>query len=178
AVTELLENTIVKGDITSATYTQGFNGFSSLVTTNYKDMSGAPIALSIIDAELVKIRELKGEPDLIVTDWKTFYDLKAQLKPFVSYVNPSSKLSAFGFDSIDYQGIPVVVSLSMPTTGAGREMHIWTVRKEGNAQLRVLQDMIAEIKPSSADSYRFLIKAYLTFVLIYEDWCSRIYGLE
>ena len=176
AVTELLESTIIEGS--ASTTPASFSGFSTLVTTNTENMSGAPIALSTIDTELVACREANGDPDLIVTDWKTFYDVKAQLKPFVSYVNPTSRLSAFGFEAIDYQGIPIVVSMKMPTTGASREMHIWTVRKENNAQLRVLQDMVAELKPSDADSYRFLIKAYLTFVLVYEDWCSRIYGLE
>jgi len=176
AVTALLESTIISGN--ASTTPAGFSGFSTLVTTNTSNQSGNPIALSTIDTEIVACIEKNGDPDVIVTDYKTFYDVKAQLKPYISYVNPTSKLSAFGFDYIEYQGIPIVVSKSMPKSGAAREMHVWTVRKEGNAQLRVLQDMIAEIKPSDADSYRFLVKAYLTFVLIYEDWCSRIYGLE
>ena len=92
--------------------------------------------------------------------------------------NETSRLNAFGFNAIDYMGIPIVVSLSSPTDDDERELNILTVRKQGNMQLRMLQDIMFEEKPSSADSYRFMFKAYFTMIICFEDWNHRIYDLE
>ena len=178
ACIELLENTMCVGDTSAAAYYNAWQGFQNAVTTNTSNQSAAPLALSLMDTALSTIAGKKGECDLIVTDYTTWYSLKALLKPYTIYNDPVSRLNAFGFNAIDYMGIPVVVSLSMPTTASSHEMHFYTVRKEGNVQLRVLQDLMVEDKPSDADSYRFLWKMYVTEVIVYEDWNYRLYGLE
>ena len=179
ALKELEENTIINGDTTAAAYEFGFNGLIANITTNTSDKSGGSIALSYIDTGLRTIRESRGHPTLIVTDYKTLTDTKQLMRDILIFQSGQRKLN-FGFEEVGYEGIPIVPDLFMPTTGAARELLILdTTSTAGgpNIQIRTLQDAMFEELAKSNDSYKFMIKEYLTMIIIRESWCYRLYGL-
>lgn len=179
----LEENTIINGapsatDVSGGvTDAKAFTGLATKITTNYKDMSNTKIVIQEIRDGIRKIQEAYGDPDLIVTDYKTLNDLKALMTDQIRFAGPVG-LMKFGIaDSIDIDGIPVIPDLFMPTTAASRELHILTVKLQNNIQLRVLQDATMEELAKTADTYKFMIKEYLTLIVVNEAWCHRIYGL-
>lgn len=183
ALRELEENTIINGNPTtddtdgSTTDEKAFKGLIQTITTNYVDKNGAEISLDNIRTGIRTIREDKGRPDLIVTDYKTLDDIKTKMQDLLRYPAPTANI-AFGIENIVFEGIPIVPDLFMPTSSDAREMLILTVRYRNNIQLRVLQDATFEELAKTADSYKFMIKEYLTLIVIYERWCYRIYELD
>lgn len=180
ALKELEENTIINGDTTSATYTNGFNGFVSLIASNTEDKSGDQILLSDIDTAFITIEEAKGTPTLIVTDTKTFTDLKVLMRDILIGTTGQATLD-FGFRGIKYEGVPIVPDLFMPTAGDARELHVLDTSSTANGpniQIRVLQDATMEELAKNNDSFKFAIKEYITMIIIQEAWCYRIHGLD
>jgi len=180
---ELEENTIINGNPTSGdtdggvTDANAFQGLIDLITTNYSNQSGTgKITLALLRDAIRVIREAKGEPDLIVTDYKTLDDVKGLIQDLLRYPAPTGNI-AFGIESVVFEGVPIVPDLFMPTTATERELLVLTVRKQGNIQLRVLQDATFEELAKTADTYKFMIKEYFTMIMVQEAWCYRIYAL-
>ena len=177
AVKYLEEQTIISGDTSAALYTNGFQGLRTLITTNSTAKAGATIAIDDLDTAFSTIRQTYyGEPDLIVTDWKTYYDLKKILRDYIRYPSPDGTLS-WGFEAMEYENVPIVPDQFMPSTGSGRVLLVLTVKQENNIQLRVLQDTTFEELAKTTDSYKFMIKLYETMILIQESWCYQYTGL-
>jgi len=180
---ELEENTIINGYPTSGDYSGSYtdaNAFTGLIhgiSTNYTNGSGTTkITLASLRDAIRTIREARGEPDLIVTDYKTLDDIKALIQDLLRYPAPTANIN-FGIESIVFEGVPIIPDLFMPTTGTARELLVLTVRKQGNIQLRVLQDATFEELAKTADTYKFMIKEYLTMIIVEEAWCYRFYSL-
>ena len=179
---ELEENTIINGNPTAGDADGGttdynaFQGLIDLITTNYTNKSSAVVTLANMRDAIRTIREAKGAPDLIVTDYKTLDDVKSLIQDLLRYPAPTANVN-FGIESITFEGIPIIPDLFMPTTATAREMLILTVRKQGNIQLRVLQDATFEELAKTADTYKFMIKEYFTMIVVQEAWCYRIYNL-
>jgi HK97 family phage major capsid protein len=179
ALRELEENTIINGDTTSTTYAYGFNGLLAAITTNTEDQSGANITLNKLDDTFQTIREAKGHPTLIVTDWHTFNDIKALMRDILIFQSGQPTLN-FGFEQINFEGIPIIADLSMPTTAASRQLVVLDTSSTAggpNIQIRTLQDAVFEELAKTNDSYKFCIKEYLTMIIVNEAWCYRVYGL-
>lgn len=179
ALKYLEENTIINGDTTSATYTYGFNGLIALTDTNYTNAAGtAEITLAQIDGALATIRQTYyGDPDLAVTDWRTFYRIKQLMRDFIRYNEVGATMN-FGFENIVYEGrIPIIPDVFMPSTPTAREFLLLTVHKENNIQIRVLQEATMEELAKTADSYKFVIKEYCTMICVKEAWNHRWYNL-
>ena len=182
ALKEMEEDTIINGYPTTGDVSGGttdakaFTGLIQTITTNYTNKSSAVVTLSNIRDAIRVIREAKGEPDLIITDYKTLDDVKGLIQDLMRYPAPTASI-AFGIQTIEFEGIPIIPDLFMPTTATSREMLVLSVRKQGNIQMRVLQEAAFEELGKNADSYRFMIKEYLTMIVVYEDWCYRIYNL-
>ncbi|MHA1867764.1 MAG: SU10 major capsid protein [Candidatus Heimdallarchaeaceae archaeon] len=178
AMRSKLESTIIEGDVSSDA--NSFNGFTKTVTTNTTDRSGGKIRISDIRTAMRTIYEAKGRPSFAVTDYKTYNDIKGLIQEQLRYPAPTLKID-WGIESFSFDGMPVIVDLSMPQTSSGREFHIYDVTTSTggpNVQLRVLQDITFEELAKNADSYRFMMKWYGTLIFIDETRCYRIYGLE
>jgi len=180
---ELEENTIINGNPTSGDYggsttdAKAFIGLIQSITTNATTGSGtALITLAKLRDGIRTIREAKGDPDLIVTDYKTLDDIKGLIQDLLRYPAPTGSVS-FGIETIVFEGVPIIPDLFMPTTATARELLILTVKKQGNIQLRVLQDATFEELAKTADTYKFMIKEYLTMIIVAQTWCYRYYAL-
>lgn len=172
----LEEDTIINGDTTSATYTNAFNGLIKTNSTNYQNKSGGELTLADIDAGMQKIRESRGHPNLMVTDWRTFNSIKQLIRPIL--VMQSGGIAAdFGFEEVKYEGIMMVPDLFMPTTATAREFLILDTATENNIQIRVLQDATFQELANTNDAYNFTVKEYITLVIVNEAWTHRIYNL-
>lgn len=172
----LEEDTIINGDTTNATYTYAFDGLAKSITTNVLNKAGAELVLSEIDTALQVIREARGHPNVIVTDWRTFYRVKQLMRDFIRFPDPKETLN-WGFEAILYENIPIIPNLFMTQTATQRELHVLDTQTQNNIQMRVLQDATFEELAKTADSYKFMIKLYETMVIINEAWCYRIYNL-
>ena len=179
---ELEENTIINGNPTTGDVSGGvtdanaFSGLIDLITTNYTNKSSAVISLANLRDAIRTIREAKGDPDLIVTDYKTLDDIKGLIQDLLKYPAPTGRID-FGIESLVFEGVPIVPDLFMPTTATARELLVLSVRKQGNIQLRVLQDATFEELAKTADTYKFMIKEYFTMIVVQEAWCYRVYNL-
>ena len=179
---ELEENTIINGNPTAADVSGGttdytaFTGLIQTITTNKSDQSSAVITLANIRDAIRTIREAKGDPDLIVTDYKTLDDIKSLIQDLLRYPAPTGNIN-FGIETITFEGVPIIPDLFMPTTATARELLVLTVRKQGNIQLRVLQDATFEELAKTADTYKFMIKEYFTMIVVQHTWCYRYYNL-
>lgn len=177
---ELEENTIINGYPTSGdaggTYTDAnaFTGLINGITTNYTNKSGAMFTIQNLRDAIRTIREAKGHPNLIVTDYKSLDSLKALIQQELRYTNlPTGKI-AWGITAVEFEGIPIIPDLFMPTASNGREC---LVLDTSSLQMRVLQEPVVEELAKTSDSYKFMIKQYLTLLILRETWNYRIYGL-
>lgn len=177
---ELEENTIINGNPTAADYNGGvtdINAFSGLIdsfTTYYLNKAGVMFTIQNLRDAIRTVREAKGHPNLIVTDYKTLDSLKALIQNELRYESlPGGKI-AWGIQSVEFEGIPIIADLFMPTTGSARECLIIDT---SSVQMRVLQEPVIEELAKTADSYKFMIKQYLTLLVLHEAWNYRIYGL-
>lgn len=184
AVKELEEDGILNGNPTSGT-TNGtttdenaFTGLRQAITTNSTAKSGAKISLDDLRVAIQTIREARGEPDLIVTDHKTLNDIRGLLQETIRFIGPQNTLDfAVGTSSIVFEGLPIIVSLKMPTSGSGRVLLVLTVRKGNNIQVRVMQEPVMEELAKTADSFKFMVKEYVTLLVAHENWCYEYTGL-
>ncbi|MBW6469630.1 MAG: DUF5309 domain-containing protein [Methanosarcinaceae archaeon] len=184
ALKELEENLIINGNPTvddydgSVTDVRGFTGLINGITTNTTNKSGAKISLQNITDAFRTIREAYGRPTICVTDYKTLSDVKGLIFDVLRYPAPTATVN-FGIENILYEGVPIMPDLFMPTSGSGREMLILDTSSGmggANIQMRVLQDAVFEELAKTSDSYKFMIKSYLTMIIVDETRCYRIYG--
>lgn len=172
----LEEDTIINGDTTSATYTQAFNGLIATNSTNYSNKNGGELTLSDVDTGLQKIFEARGYPNIMVTDRRSFNSLKQLIRP-IMMMQSGTQMGQFGFSDLEYEGIPVIYDIFMPTTATAREFLILDTATENNIQIRVLQDATFQELANTNDAYNFTIKEYITLVVVNEAWTHRIYNL-
>lgn len=178
ALKELEENTIINGNPTSGTVTgsyddeNAFTGLIQAITTNTTDKDGGTITVSDLRTAIRTIRLAYGRPNLIVTDFKTFDDIKALLQDSLRY-NDTTKI-AWGITAIEFEGIPIIADVFMPSTASSKEC---LVLDTSSWQIRVMKEATFEEGAKTADSYAFWIKQYATLLSIYEAWNYEIYGL-
>jgi len=169
SLSQHLEKQICRGTANDST---GFTGFVDDITTNTTDRSSGTIRISDLRDSIRTIREANGHPNLIVTDYKTLDDIKALIQNQLRYVNTTT--ISFGITAVEFEGVPIIVSLGMSTTATSRELHVYDTNQ---VELRMLQDVAMEELAKTNDSFKFMIKTYLTIIYRYEKWFYRIYGL-
>lgn len=183
AVKELEEDTILDGNPTAGTVDgtvsdeNAFTGLVQSITTNNTNQSSARISLDDLRVAFRVIREARGEPDLIVTDHKTLADIRNLMQEVIRYPNPGDTLDFFGSTIIKFEGVPIVPTIFLPTSNGARELLVLTVKKGNNIQMRVMQEPTFQEMPSNADSYKFMVKEYVTMVIAHETWCYRYNSL-
>ena len=177
---ELEEDCILNGNPTAAdtsgtvTDETAFTGLRYAITTYNTDNIGAAITIELMRTKIREIREAKGHPNLIVTDYATLDAVKGLIQSFLMYDKiPQGKI-AWGIQTIEFEGIPIIPDLFMPTTAAVREMLFLDT---STIQMRLLQDAMMEELGKTADTFKFMIKSYLTMIVINEAWCGRLYNL-
>lgn len=179
---ELEEDTIINGNPTADDTTGGttdenaFTGLIQGITTNTLNKSGAGVTIPNLRTSIRTVREAKGHPNLIVTDYKSLDDIKALIQDQLRYEGTTN--IAWGIESVKFEGIPIIPDLFMPTTAAARELLVLDTQTNNNIQLRVLQEATLEELAKNADSFKFTVKQYMTMIIVHEAWCYRIYGLE
>jgi hypothetical protein len=171
ALAQLIETAIIEGNAGSDA--DSFSGFSTLVTTNTTNMSSTKITIEQLRLMIRTCRLANGHPDLFVTDYKTLDDIKALLQDYLRYPAPTANI-AWGIQSIEFEGIPIVPDLSMPSTTNSKEIHLWDT---SIAELRIMQDEMFEEAAKTQDAYKFWIKWYGALVIKAENFCYRTYGL-
>ena len=176
SLAEMLEKQICQG--TTGGDSGGFSGFLNLVSTNYTNLSSTTVTVAYLRTSLKTCRQPTssrgvGHPDLMVTDWKTVDDIKALIQNELRYFAlPQGKI-AWGIQSIEFEGVPIICSGGMPTTTNGKEIHVYDT---STWELRILKDETFEELAKTNDSYKFMISWYGTLICKAEVFNYRIYG--
>ena len=177
---ELEEDAIINGNPTpgdtSGTVTDetAWSGLRFKITTNAIDATGNTVSIDNLRTIIRQARENKGHPNLFVVDYKTLDDVKGLMQSFLMYDKVPQGNIAWGIQTIEFEGIPMVPDLFMPTTAGAREILLIDTN---TVQMRVLQDATMEELAKTADTFKFMIKAYETMIVINEKFCGRIYNL-
>jgi hypothetical protein len=114
----------------------------------------------------------QGNPDMMVTDFKTLDDIKALLQDYQRIV-PYDKI-AWGFQTVVFEGLPVIASRFSPT---GSNLKAIAVLDSSTWQMRVLQDMTYEELAKTNDSYKFMIKMYEALICVAPEYNTKIITL-
>jgi len=114
----------------------------------------------------------QGNPDLMVTDFKTLDDVKALLQDYQRIV-PMDKI-AWGFQTVVFEGLPIIASRFSPTT---TNLKTIAIMDSSTWQMRVLQDMTYEELAKTNDSYKFMVKMYEALICTVPEFNCKITGL-
>ena len=114
----------------------------------------------------------QGNPDMMVTDYKTLDDIKALLQDYQRIV-PMDKI-AWGFQTVVFEGLPIIASRFSPT---GTNLKSIAVLDSSTWQMRVLQDMTYEELAKTNDSYKFMIKMYEALICTVPEYNTKIVTL-
>lgn len=170
----LLRGTTNNGDDTDIyVYNQyGYDGLIKSITSNTVNAAGATIDLTKFRQAVRLAREDGGTPDIAVTDWKTFDDLRGVLTDYARYTNTTDL--KFGIKAMEVDGLPVIATTQMPNTDSKRIMLILDMDV---IEMRVLQDVVVEDLAKTKDTEQFMLKLYEVGIVKAEQFCSKIYGL-
>lgn len=182
------EDTLINGKVTTRTAYGGITtgtaepaGFANLVTTNAVDETATPdVTIAMLRLAVRKARTANdstslgvGDPNLIVTDYTTLDTIKSLLQGSQRYINTNFEI-AWGLKTLEFEGLPIIASKFMPSTGASRELHVWSTE---TWQMRVLQDVTYEELAKQNDSYKFMLKLYEAPICTAQQFNTRLYNL-
>lgn len=114
----------------------------------------------------------QGNPDMMVTDFKTLDDIKALLQDYQRIV-PMDKI-AWGFQTVVFEGLPIIASRFSPT---GTNLKTISIMDSSTWQMRVLQDLTYEELAKTNDSYKFMVKLYEALICVAPEFNCKITGL-
>lgn len=158
--------------------TNGFNGMGATISTNDTTLS-ASLALSDLRTSINYCKlggktystQYKGKkPNMIITNIQTNDDIKALLVAYLRYTPPGIKL-AWGFDVIEFEGIPIVTSQFMTTTSTSKAIYIINTDV---CKMAIALDLTMERLAKTKDANEFFIKWYGSFVCLNERLCAKI----
>jgi len=171
----LLRGTTNAGDDT-AIYDYNANGYDGIIkqiTTNTTNKGGGEIDVATIRDAIRQCIENGGDPNLMVTDWRTFNKIKSLLQQNITYMDVSGTLN-YGIQAINFDGIPIMPCRNMPNTSSKR---VFLVLDMSVIELRVLQDLVMEELAKTNDSYKFMLKVYEVGIVKAEQFCAKVYNL-
>jgi len=155
-------------------------GMTDTITTNADTMSAASISISELRQLVRKARTAnasttlgQGDPNLMVTDFKTMDDIKSLLQDYQRYINTNFSI-AWGMKTLEFEGMPIIPSKFSYDYASARnvlclDMSTW--------QTRVLQDVTYEELAKTTDAYKFMLKMYETFICTAQMFNSKATGL-
>ena len=182
------EDTIINGNATTshagyggvtAPNTAEFNGILNQTGIQSTAAGSVSISIDVLRAAIRKARNAnesttlgQGNPDMLVSDYKTQDDLKALLQDYQRIV-PNAQI-AWGFQSMIFEGLPLIPSRFAPTATNGK---IMAIMDSSTWQMRVLQDLTYEELAKTNDSYKFMIKLYEALICTAPEFNCKITGL-
>jgi len=174
SIMEAEEDMIINGD--KDTNPEEPDGLIQSIATNTTDLSSGYPTLSGIRAEFATSYNNNGMINVAVTDASTHNYVKGLLLNIQRQVtNPSEAVLGFGIpDAFEFDGVLFIRDKFMPTTANSKRILFLDTRYTFMA---VLQDLTYEEKASENDSYVYMLKEYLTFVLTHEAACTQMYGI-
>jgi len=175
AMLEAEEDMIINGD--ASTNPNEPSGLTKTITTNTTNLSSAYPTLSQIRAEFATSYNNNGSIDVAVTDSATHNYIKGLLGSFQQQPkDPSTDRLGFGINgAFDFDGVMFVRSRFLTTTTGSKRILFLDMRYIFIAEL---QGMTFEIKYSENDTYPYLLKEYLTFVMTFEATSTQMYGIK
>ena len=153
---------------------QGYLGLNAEITTNTVNASSSTPTISMLRQGVRKCREYHGNPTIMVTDLVTFDVLKSLFQEWLRYPNIANYKLPWGATTIEFEGIPIIWSKSMPTVANKKQILILDM---SIIEQRVLQDVVMEELAKTNDSRRFMIKEYSVIVNKAEQFCCKVYGI-
>lgn len=177
AMNEELEDVLINGD--NGTNSLEPDGLIQTISTNNNlNMSSAAVGIADIQNTVVDCFNDNGKPNLLITDANTAQNLVHQMMDIVRWDNASTMAYGLQNPTITCVGaqapLPIVVSKFMPTgTNAKRVLIVDTRQFER----RVLQDVTFEPLAKTADSQKFFLKTYMTFLNKFPEGMGMVYGI-
>ena len=171
-----LERTIINGSI--AVNPNEFDGLIIQIVTNVNALGGAltiPAMRGMIMTAraggiVAGIPTGAGNPNLIITDLQRYDAVKALLQGWLRYPAPTVSL-AWGIQTIEFEGIPIIASKFMTTAAnLGTMLAIDT----SVVYLGVLQDIVMQELAKTDDGNKFMIKWYGALIVRAENFCAEI----
>jgi hypothetical protein len=150
-------------------------------STSYRtDMAGASLGISNIRTAIRTCRTAGGEPNLIVTDYATYDNIKALIQDQLRYV--STTTIAWGITTVSFEGVPIIASRFLSTTvgtgsmlpADGKSLFVLDLNV---IEMRVLQDVSYEELAKVNDSIKFMIKCYECLVVKAPQFNHVIYDI-
>ena len=173
----------------------GFDGLWNLISdansvgkggssSYYTDLSAAantPISISAIRTAVRTCRTAGGEPNLMVTDYRTYDSIKALIQDQLRYVSQTT--IAWGITTVSFEGIPIIASRFLSTTAATTSgktpanASSLFVLDTNVIEMRVLQDVSYEELAKTNDSTKFMLKCYEALVVKAPQFNNVIVGI-
>jgi len=179
ALRELQEKQMLRGNTTGDTdiYSVDANGYLGLnveIATNTIDAGSATVTIDQLRQGVRKCKEYHGHPNLMVTDLETYDNLKKLFQDWLRYPNIPNYELPWGVQTIEFEGIPIIASKSMPSAANKKQILILDMSV---IEQRVLQDVTMEELAKTNDSSRFMVKEYSCIVLKAETFCCKIHTI-
>jgi HK97 family phage prohead protease len=152
----------------SSTYPNEFDGFVSLLTTNYTNLAGA-LTIASMRTEITQCHDAGGIVSVIFTTKSVEDMLKGLLMDYQRYVD-TTQLN-WGITKMSFDGIPVVVDRYCQSG------YMYFIDMSV-CFMAVLQDATYEELAKTNDSDKFTIKLYSALVCQAEAFCSYLYGIS
>lgn len=164
---------------TTITGTLSYDGLWNLISnansvnlggsSSYRtDLNGASLTIANIRTGIRTARTAGGEPNLIVTDYATYDNIKGLIQDQLRYVSTTS--IAWGITTVSFEGIPIIASRFLSTTagtGSGTPYNAKSlfVLDLNVIEMRVLQDVSYQELAQVNDSIKFFLKCYEALVV-------------
>lgn len=177
ALLDLIEQAIISGSASS--YAYEFSGFDTLISSNYINKSSTAVDIDDIRTGIryAKQRSMTsvagtGHPNIMVTNYATFDDVKAQIQPWQRF-NDTTLLN-WGIENFSIDGIPMIVDPFASITANAKVIYVLDLR---SWEVCVLQDITYRELPADGDFTKFMLKWYGCLNCKDEKSNCRIYGI-
>ena len=181
--TEPVNSTTVSG-------TNSYDGLYNLISNanscgyggsaSYKsDQAAAVLSIATIRTGIRTARTYGGEPNLIVTDYASYDEVKSLIQDQLRYVTTQN--IAWGITTLSFEGIPIIASRFLSTTAGtgantpytGRSMFILDTNV---IEMRVLRDVTYEELAQTNLSKKFVLSVFETLVVKAPQFNFVIFG--
>lgn len=145
------------------------HGGSASYLTDLSASANTPISITSLRKGIRDPRTRGGEPNLIVTDYRTYDSIKALVQDQLRYISQSS--IAWGIVTLSFEGVPIIASRFLSTTAANASGKVPSnasslfVLDTNVIEMRVLQDVSYQELAQVNDSIKFVLKCYEALVV-------------
>jgi len=158
----------------------GYGG-NAAYSTDISAAANTPISIGAIRTAIRLCRTRGGEPSLMVSDYRTYDNIKALIQDQLRYISTST--IAWGITTVSFEGIPIIASRFLSVTAAtGAAATPATassifVLDTNVIEMRVLQDVSYEELAKTNDSIKFMLKGYECLIVKAPQFNQIIRGI-